>query len=287
MIVVTGASGTLGRAVLERLLDRVPAGQVAASVRDPQQVRDLAQRGVRVRQGNFADPAGLAHAFEGASRVLVVSADSTGEETVRRHRAAVEAAVAAGARRVVYTSHMGADPTSPFPPMRDHAATEEFLRDAGVTFTSLRNGFYSSTVPMLLRGAAESGELRLPEDGPIAWTTHADLAEAAAVALTDERLDGVTPALTGPAALDMAEVAAIAARVAGRDIRRVVVPDAEYRSTLLDHGVPEAGADMLVGLFAAARRGDFAPADPTLARLLDRPATPLRDFLDDRLPSAR
>lgn len=283
MIVVTGASGTLGRAVLEHLLARTPAEGVAASVRDPQQVTDLARRGVRVRRGDFADPDGLAHAFEGASQVLVVSTDGTGEESVHRHRAAVEAAVKAGARRVLYTSHMGADPTSPFLPMPDHAATEDALRQAGVAFTSLRNGFYASTVPLLLAGALATGELRAPEDGPVAWTTHADLAEATAVALVHGGLDGVTPPLTAAAALDMSEVAALAGPLVGRDIRRVVVPDDEYRSGLVAHGVPGPAADLLVGLFAAARRGDFASADPTLSRLLDRTPVSLQEFLGGAL----
>lgn len=283
MIVVTGASGKLGRAVIERLLDRTPAEEVGASVRDPQQVQDLEQRGVRVRHGDFTEPAGLEHAFEDASQVLVVSASSTGDGAVAQHRAAIEAAVAAGARRVLYTSHMGAGPTSPFGPMPDHAATEETLRQAGVAFTSLRNGFYAATVPLLLGGALETGELRLPEDGPVAWTTHADLADAAAIALSDGGLDGVTAPLTALEAPTMVDVATIAARLAGRDIRRVVISDADYRADLLGHGVPEAAADMLVGLFVASRRGDFAPPDPTLSHLLGRPPTPLQEVLAGHL----
>src|SRR4051812_23163532 len=133
MIVVTGASGQLGRAVLERLLDRVPA-EVGASVRDPEKVRDLQERGVRVRRGDYTDPASLEVAFEGASQVLLVSANTTGEEALRQHRTAVDAAVRAGAERVLYTSNMGADPTSPMGPMPDHAATEEALRSCGAGF---------------------------------------------------------------------------------------------------------------------------------------------------------
>ncbi|GAA4933016.1 uncharacterized protein YbjT (DUF2867 family) [Actinomycetospora succinea] len=279
MIVVTGASGQLGRAVLERLLDRVPAGQIGASVRDPEKVRDLAERGARVRRGDYTDPASLAEAFEGASQVLVVSANVLGEEALRQHRTAIDAAVAAGAGRVLYTSHHGAEPTSPMAPMADHAATEEMLRGCGVAWTSLRNGFYSSTVPMLLSGAWHTGELRVPEDGPVAWTTHGDLADVTALALTGDAFDGITPPLTGPETLTMEDVAALASEAAGRTIRRVVVSDEEYVADLVGHGVPEAAARMLPTMFAASRRGDFAPADPTLARLLGRPATPLSEIL--------
>jgi uncharacterized protein YbjT (DUF2867 family) len=279
MIIVTGANGALGRLITERLLERVPSERIGVSVRDPGKAGELEDRGVRVRQGDFGDPASLADAFEGAQQVLVVSTDSTGVDAVHHHRTAIEAAAAAGAERILYTSHMGADPSSPFAPMRDHAATEAALRESGVFFTSLRNGFYASSAVMLLGHALETGELAAPEDGPVAWTAHADLAEAAALALTGGGLDGTTPALTGPESLDLADIAAIAARLTGREVRRVVVSDADYRASLLARGLPEAGADLLLGLFAASRQGQFAPVDPTLGRLLDRPTTALADVL--------
>jgi uncharacterized protein YbjT (DUF2867 family) len=286
MIVVTGGTGVLGRGVVERLLDHVPAEGIAVSVRDPDAAADLAERGVRVRRGDFAEPATLAAAFEGAEQVLVVSVDALGDEARARHRAAVEAAAAAGARRVLYTSHQGARPDSPFAAAPDHAATEDVLAATGVAWTSLADGFYAETVPMLLGDAASTGELRLPADGPVAWTTRADLAAAIARLLVTGAPDGRTAALTGPEALDMDAVAAIAGELTGRPIRRVVVEDAEYRATLVGQGVPGHAADMLVGMFAASRRGDFAPADPTLAELVGRPATSLREFLATALSHA-
>jgi uncharacterized protein YbjT (DUF2867 family) len=286
VIIVTGANGQLGRAVTERLLDRVPAGEIGVSVRDPEKARALEERGVRVRQGDFADSASLAHAFEGASKILIVSADDTGGAAVRHHRTAIEAAAAAGAKRILYTSHMGSNPSSPFSPMRDHAAAEAALRDCGVPFTALRNGFYATSAAMLLGAALETGELAAPEDGPVAWTAHVDLAEAAAIALTEEALDGITPPLTSPEAVDMAGITAIAARLTGRPIRRVVVSDADYRAGLLAQGLPERTADMLVGLFAASQLGHFAPADPTLARLLGRPTVTVADVLKATITSA-
>lgn len=279
MIIVTGASGQLGHAVLERLLDRVPAEQIGASVRDPEKVRDLAERGVRVRRGDYADPASLAESFEGASRVLVVSANILGEEGLRQNRAAIEAAVAAGTERVLYTSHAGAASDSPFPPMPQHAANEEILRGCGAPFTSLRHGFYASTVPRLLQGAWRTGELRVPEAGPYAWTTHGDLAEVAALALVGDLFDGITPPLTGPEAVTMERLADLASEAACRTIRHVTVSDADYRAALVAQGMPEVGADMLVGMFAASRRGDFAAVDPALPRVLGQPATPVSEVV--------
>src|SRR5262245_26535791 len=117
MIIVTGANGQLGRAVMERLLQRMPAAKLGVSVRDPEQAGALAERGVRVRRGSFEDAASLHHAFEGAAQVLIVSTNTTGEVALRQHEAAIEAARASGARRVLYTSHMGSNPDSLFAPM--------------------------------------------------------------------------------------------------------------------------------------------------------------------------
>jgi uncharacterized protein YbjT (DUF2867 family) len=279
MIIVTGANGQLGRAVVERLLVRVPAEQIGVSVRDPQKAQGLKERGVRVRRGDFADPASLAHAFEGASQVLIVSADNFGETAVRLHRTAIDIARKVGARRILYTSHMGSSPTSLFAPMVDHAATEAALRDAGVAFTSLRNGFYASSALLLLGNAIQTGELVAPEDGPVAWTAHADLAEVTAIALSEEVFDGVTPDLTASEEIDLDGIAAIASELAQRPIRRIVVLDAQYRASLVAHGLPEESADLLLGIFRASRLGEFNWVDPTLARLIDRPPTPLRDIL--------
>ncbi len=286
MIIVTGASGQLGRGITERLLERIPAAEVGVSVRSPEKGRWLSERGTRVRQGDFGDAASLRHAFEGASQVLIVSAGATGEAAVRQHRTAIDAARAAGARRILYTSHMGANAASPFPPMPDHAATEAALQTSGVAFTSLRNGFYAASRVMLMGRALETGELVAPEDGPVSWTAHADLAEVAAIALISEGLlDGLTSPLTGPEALDLAGLAAIASELTGRPITRVTVTDEQYRVGLVSHGVPGPQADFLVGLFAASRQGEFAAVDPTLKRLLNRPPMAMRDVLAASLPS--
>ncbi|HET6740636.1 MAG TPA: NAD(P)H-binding protein [Kribbella sp.] len=276
MIIVTGATGRLGRAVVEGLAERVPADQLGVSVRKPDQAADLAARGIRVRRGDFEAPGSLAAAFEGATQVLIVS----GPADPAPHQVAIDAAKAAGAERILYTSHQAASPDSQFLATRGHAATEQDLADSGVPFTVLRNGFYASTPAFLLRPALETGELVLPEDGPFSWTAHQDLAEAAVVALTEPgRLDGITPALTGPEALDYAEVAAIASKLLGRTITRVTVPDEEWKQAALDRGMPEFVVDLTLGIFAAARRAEFAVVDPALPKILGRPATPIGEVL--------
>jgi NAD(P)H dehydrogenase (quinone) len=287
MIIVTGATGELGGRIVESLLKRVPADRIGVSVRDPHKAnaQALADRGVRVRRGSFTDPDSLAHAFEGATQVLVVSVDKMGEETVRQHRAAIDAAVAAGARRILYTSQAGAaNAESHFQACRDHAATEELLRSSGAAFTSLRNGFYATSAIHFLGSALESGEIVLPEDGPVAWTAHDDLAEAAAVILADEgRFEGPTPPLTGSSALTFADMASIAAKVTGRPFTRTTAADAEFQEQLVSHGVPAEAADQLLGIFAASRADEFATVDPTLADLLGRAPITFETVLREKL----
>ena len=280
MIVVTGATGQLGQSVMDGLLTRLTADRLVASVRDPAKAKAFAERGVDVRAGDFAKPEGLAAAFSGATQVLVVSVDKLGEQALQMHSAAIQAARRVGARRVLYTSHMGARANSLFVPASDHAATEALLAEGGGAFTSLRHGFYAESALQLIGHGLRAGEIRAPEDGPVSWTTRADLAEADAILLAEEeRLDGITPPLTAPEAFTMADLAATASELTGREIKRVIVSDDEWREAKVAQGVPAPMAEMLLGIYRVARRGDFAAIDPTLEALLGRRPQTMRDAL--------
>ncbi len=282
MIVITGATGQLGRLIVEQLVHRAPAGQVGASVRDLGKAAGLQALGVRVRQGDFNDLASLRHSFEGAEQVLIVSSNARaqGGDPLAQHRSAIDAARAVGARRIIYTSHMGASATSAFPPMLDHAATEDMLRQSGLAWTALRHGFYAASGIALMGDALKTGVLEAPADGKVSWTAHADLAEAAAVILAHEgRYDGPTPPLTGAEALDLADLAAIASALLQRPVCRQVIGDEDLRAKMAARGAPGPAAGIALGLYAASRNGEFAQVDPTLGRLLGRPLTTVRDLL--------
>ncbi|WP_224249551.1 NAD(P)H-binding protein [Hyalangium gracile] len=282
MIVVTGATGQLGRLIVEKLVTRVPVDRVAVSVRDVQKARELAARGVRVRQGDFTDSKSLAHAFEGASQVLIVSSNAaaTGGDPLAQHRAAIDAARAAGARRIVYTSHMAASRSSAFPPMLDHAATEQMLGESGLAWTALRNGFYAASAMFLLGQALRMGVFEAPPDGKVSWTTHADLAEAAAVILANEgQFDGPTPPLTAAQALDFGALCDIASSLLGRPIRRSTVSEDELRAKLTALGMPAPRIAISLGLYRASRNGEFTAVDPTLQKLLGRAPTSMREVI--------
>ncbi len=286
MIIVTGATGQLGRAIVHHLVGRVPVHEVGASVRDPAKAADLAALGVRVRRGDFDDPESLRDAFEGATQVLIVSSNAaaSGGDPLAQHRAAIAAARAAGARRIVYTSHMAASATSAFPPMRDHAATEAMLSESGLAWTALRNGFYAASGIALMGDALKTGVIEAPADGKIAWTAHADLAEAAAMILADEgRYDGPTPPLTGSEALGLTDMAGIASELLNHAVERRTVTDEELRAKIVARGAPDRAADIALGLYVASRAGEFAVVDPTLERLLGRPPIALRDLIAEKI----
>ncbi len=273
MIVVTGANGRLGRLIVTRLLGRVPADALGVSVRDAAQATDLAALGVRVREASYDDPVALADAFEGATQVLMVSSNSSahGGDTLGQHRAAIGVAHAAGVRRIVYTSQMAAAADSRFPPARLHAATEAMLAASGLAWTALRNGFYADSGVDQLRGAFATGVIEAPADGPVAWTTHADLATAAARVLTEEgRFDGPTPPLTASNALDLGDLALIASRALGRHVERRVLDDGVFREYLAARQLPAPVIEIVAGMYEASRRNEFNQVDATLARLLGR-----------------
>jgi len=279
MIVITGATGALNGATVEHLLKRVPAERIGVSVRDVAKARHFADRGVRVRQGSYEDPAALRYSFEGADQVLLVSSNDPHADAVGLHCAGIEAAVAAGARRVLYTSHQGAGADSPFPPARDHAATERLLAESGIAWTSLRNGFYAHSLGWLLGTWRESGVIAAPADGPVSWTDRADAAEAAAVILAGERTFDGPVTLTAGKAVTFDDVAAEASRSTGREITRVVVEDEQWIADKVAAGTPETMARMTLTTFQAAREGRFATVTPLLGELLGREPRGIADQL--------
>ena len=223
MIVITGATGALNGATVEHLLTLVPASSIGVSVRDVGKAAHFADRGVRVRPGSYEDPAALRDSFEGADQVLLVSSNDPAADQIPLHRAAIEAAVDAGASRILYTSHQHVSPSSPFPPARDHFATEELLAASGVAWTSLRNGFYAHTLDWLLGPWRTTGVIAAPADGPVSWTSRADQAEAEAVVLAARPFDGPVT-LTARAAVtfdDIAETGPVLADLLGREPRTV------------------------------------------------------------------
>lgn len=282
MIIVTGATGTLNGATVEHLLKQVPPAGIGVSVRDPERARHLADRGVRVRQGSYDDPTALRHSFADADQVLLVSSNDITADVVAQHRTAINAAVAAGAQRILYTSAHGTGLDTPYPPLAIHAVTEDHLAASGVAWTALRNGSYGD-LGQLLGPWQETGVIAKPADGPFSWVDRRDAAESAAAILTSDSPFNGPVDLTLPSPVTLADFASVASELTGRRVDRVVVDDEKWLADEIAKGVPEAAARFTLSWFQATRSGHFAQSDPTLSRLLGRAPRSVADQLADQI----
>jgi NAD(P)H dehydrogenase (quinone) len=278
-IVVTGATGHLGRLIVETLLDNgIPAEDIVATGRAVDRLDDLAARGVVIRRADYSDPAGLASAFAGADKVMLVSGSEVGSRR-QQHRNAVDAAVAAGAGLIVYTSIPGADHTKLLL-ADEHRATEAMIRDSGVPFVFLRNGWYFETYTAQIDGALDNGVIiGAAGDGLISGASRADYAAAAAAALVGDGETGVSYELGGDVPFTMTEYAAELSRQSGRPVSYQNLSTAEYTSALIGFGVPEQAASVYADADAGVARGELHVTSGDLSKLIGRPTTPLRDAI--------
>lgn len=278
-IVVTGATGQLGRLIVQHLIaDGEPAGQITATGRRVERIADLAEQGVRVVESDYARPETLVAAFTGADTLMLVSGSEVGRRTAQ-HRSAIDAAVTAGVRRIVYTSVLHADRTT-LPVAPEHVETEQLLRDSGLAITLLRNGWYTENYLGDLAQAAETGTIvAAVGDGRVASATRDDYAAAAAVVLRTEGHDGAVYELSGDQAWTFDDLAAAATEVLGRPVeyRRVTID--EHRELLAAAGLDEGTIGFLLAMDQNTAAGELADTTGELAALIGRPTTPLVDAL--------
>ncbi|MFJ3404579.1 SDR family oxidoreductase [Promicromonospora sp. NPDC090134] len=285
---VTGATGHLGRLVVEELLSRgVPAADVVAIARTPEKAADLAERGVQVREGDYDRPETLPAALDGVQRLLLVSGSEPGAR-VAQHTAVIDAAKAAGVQRIAYTGILNADDTTN-PLAGEHQATEQVLRASGVPVTLLRNGWYTENYTERLGEFLERGEIvGATADGKVSAAPRADYAGAAASALLADdaagsgTTDGTAPVVVhelGGPAFTFAELAATISDVTGTAVTYRDLSVADYAAELQQVGLDAGTAGFVAGLDASIAAGDLQTDSDDLARLLGRPATPLADVV--------
>ncbi|WP_404957546.1 SDR family oxidoreductase [Streptomyces sp. 147326] len=277
-IVVTAATGALGRLVVGELLNRLPAEQVAVVVRDKERAADLAERGVEVRVADYDDAEALAGAFRAGDRVLLISGNEVGRR-VEQHTAVLEAARAAGVAQFAYTGILGG-PEADFDIALDHKGTEQAILGSGVPYTFLRNGWYHENYTRNLSAALEHGAVVASAgEGRVASAARADYAAAAAEVLTGEGHLNRVYELSGDTAWSFTEYAAALSAQTGREIAYKEVPAGEHLAILTGAGVPEPFAAILVDADAAIARGRLAGTSGDLARLIGRPTTPVAEAI--------
>lgn len=278
MIVVTGASGQLGRLVIEALLNKLPAGEIVAAVRHPEKVADLAARGIQVRQADYDQQASLAAAFKGAVKLLLISASEVGRR-VPQHRAVIDAAKAAGVALLAYTSILHAD-TSPLPLAAEHKETESLIRASGLPAVILRNGWYTENhvagIPTALQYEVVLGSAG---QGRIASAARADYAEAAAAVLTQENQAGRIYELAGDESYTLGELADEITRQSGKAVAYQDLPESEFKAALLSAGLTDFLATLLAESDVGASKGGLFEDGRQLSALIGRPTTALAEMV--------
>jgi NAD(P)H dehydrogenase (quinone) len=279
-IVITGASGQLGRLSAELVLDRVPASEVILTTRRPEALSDLAKRGATVRQADFDRPETLAEAFAGGENLLLISTDDLGRRAAQ-HRAAIEAARDAGVRHVAYTSYLNPVEQNPAVITPSHRDTEWALRESGLAWTALRHAFYAEyQVPVGAQAIATGQLIHNNGDGKTAYVSRGDCAAAAAAVLTTEGHEDKAYDITGPESFNQGEVAALLSEVSGRPVEAVAVDDEAFIQGLTAADVPEPASREFASYGRAIREGHIDQISGAVENLTGRAPRSLRQVFE-------
>lgn len=275
MIVITGATGQLGRLVITSLLKTIPASNIVAAVRNLDKAKDLADLGVQVRHADYSQPESWDTALAGASKVLLISSNEIGQRFAQ-HRTVIDAAKRANVKLLAYTSLLHAD-TSPLGLAAEHLSTEQYLANSGVPFVLLRHGWYTENYTSSLAQSVAHGALYgSAADGKIASASRADYAEADATVLTTENQAGKVYELAGDSAYTLTELAAEVSQQTGKAINYINLPEQVYEALLLKIGLPDAFAQLIADSDTGASKGALYDDSRQLSQLIGRATTPLK-----------
>ena len=282
MIAITGASGQLGQLVVEELLKTVAADQLVAIVRNPAKIKAFSERGVQVRAASYEDKTALVQALRGVEKLLLISSSEVGQRAVQHHNV-IEAAKEAGVKLIAYTSLLHAD-SSPLGLADEHIATEAMLKQSGIPFVLLRNGWYTenylASVPPALQHGAFIGSAG---EGKIASATRADYAAAAAKVMTLDNQAGKVYELAGDHGWTLSELTAELTKQSGTTVVYQNLPEADFKAALLGAGLPEGLAAMLANSDAGAAKGGLFEDSRQLSQLIGRPTTSLAESVRSAL----
>ena len=276
---VTGATGQLGRLVIESLKQKVATETIIALVRTPSKAADL---GVEARAFEYTQPEALVSSLQGIDKLLLISGNEIGQR-LPQHKAVITAAKQAGVKQIVYTSILHAD-SSPLSLAGEHLETEVALKEAGVTYTILRNGWYTENYTGSAKGAIGAGAfIGNAGDGKIASAARADYAEAAALVLTGKGHENKTYELAGDEAYTLTELAAEISKQSGKTIPYNNLTEEQYAGILKGFGLPDGLAEMLADSDTGASKGGLFDDSHVLSALIGRPTTPLAKVIAEAI----
>ena len=281
-ILVTGATGGLGKAVVENLLKTVGADQLSVLVRDPAKAADLQAQGVTVRQGDYTDYDSLTAAFAGIDKLLLVSGNDI-TQRVPQHTNVLKAATAADVQHLVYTSAQRKtdDGSSAVTFVTEaHLATEKLLKASGLTYTILKNTLYLDVLPQFMGPVLETGTIYLPAgEGRGSFASRADMGAAGAAVLTGTGHENQTYEIASNESVSFTDIAKILTNLAGKPIHYVSPTAEEFGTQLAQAGVPAMGIQMAASFSVAIAQGEFDLPGSALEKLLGRKPESAADFL--------
>ncbi|THF66430.1 malonic semialdehyde reductase [Pseudothauera nasutitermitis] len=278
-ITITAASGKLGQAVAAELAARGLAAHTRLAARTPDKLAAQRAQGFATVAADYDDPASLRAAFAGTDALLLISGMGTNAQRAAQHKAAIDAAKAAGVRHIVYTSTTNPSHGSRFEWSGAHADTEAYLQAAGVPYTILRDNAYFSNNDALFAQAVASGTLAFPDiDAKVGYVAHEDVAAAAAGVLTGPATNAVFE-ISGAQAYSARELAAELSHLAGRPVEAVQVPLQAFTDQFRALGLPEFVVSGVTSFYAALAAGEFALISQDVERLGGRTTTSAREYL--------
>lgn len=288
MILITGATGHLGQATIDHLLNKIPAGNIAALVRDENKASGLKAKGIIIRKGDYTDKAALVAAMKGVDKLLLISSSEM-QDRFGQHRNVIDAAAEAGVRHIYYTGvtlkDIAQSALKPF--LESHYQTEDYIRSKGFTYTFLQNGLYAEVIPVFAGEKMIDTGIFLPTgSGKVAFATRQDLAAAAAAALTGEGHENKTYRLTGSESFSFGDIANYLSELSGKEVAYTSPDDATFKATLAQWGLPDEIIQLSAAFAAGMRNNEFDVITTDLEELIGRKPTSLRSFLNHTFAAA-
>lgn len=281
MILVTGATGQLGSAIVNNLLLQVSPSEIAVLVRDEEKAKELKSKGVQIRIGDYKNPNSLVNAFKDVEKLILISSNDFNDR-IGQHKNAIDAAKKAGVKHIIYTSmSMNDIETSPLKPfLADHYETEDYIKNNGFTYTMMQHSLYLDVLPMFIgEQVLETGVFFPAGEGRVAYASRTDLAEAIAKVALSDKFDNQNLPMTNTENYSYADVAEILTELSGKEVAYVSPTPEVFEQTLKGFNLPEPIIQMSLGFAAGIKNNDFDKTFPNLEEILGRKPLTLKEYL--------
>ncbi len=280
MILITGATGQLGSAVIQHLLTKIPASQIAAFVRDAGKAAGLQEKGVSIRVGTYDDTVALDSAMQGIEKVLLISGGDA-DNALQQHQNVVDAAKKAGVKCIAYTGRSLKDPSTLVNKlMNRHFQTEDYIKESGLNYALFRNILYMDVLPLFVGKQVFDTGIHLPAgDGKVSFALRGEMGEAMAKVLLDSDCDNQTYNFTGSETYSFEDVANALSELSGKEVKYSAVTPAEFEAQMKGRSIPDFMVPRMIGFITDIKNGQETTLSPDLENKLGRKPVSLKEGL--------